>query len=333
MALKIGNLNLNLKTVQPKINSTPLQVIGFEFNKENVAKIVEASRQGKLSLSIDEVNSLTAMLPVFSNPEYNPKFAISGDTAMAGIIAKASPIFSKAISMYWEKNFLNFEYSENVEKEILEVVIYLKEHLSFFTSRNFKPKGNGSVKMKSADYVLTASRKLLQHFESKKMPMEVAEVWDFLTGALKGLFNTIQEGRKLASTYLSSGVLIELVFNQKPTSTIEMAAAEATKAFIFVQNSFAAKNTQNAHKASPIVAFAEELNENEFPLKTLITNVVSILFNVKNFGSEETLLENAIEEANEEFEDSFEGLHKNSPASQSIEITEPTVPTVPKKGK
>lgn len=333
MALKIGNLNLNLKTVQPKVAATPLTVIGFAFIKENVAKILEAARETKISLAIDEVNALTVMLPIFDNPQYDPKFAISGSPEMAAVIAKASPIFTKAISMYWERNFFNFQYGKNVEKEILEVVAYLKEHLSFFTSRSFKPKGGGSVKMKSADYVLNATRKLLQHFEQKKMTAETQEVWDFLTGGLKGLFDTIQNGRKLAQTYLSTGALIELTYNQKPGSTVEMAAAEVTKAFIYVQNEYAEKNQQNAHKASPITVFAEELNNNEYPLKTLITNVIAIIFNVKNFGSEEQLIEHAIEEANSEFEDSYEGLHKNSPASQTIEIVEPTVPTVPKKGK
>lgn len=333
MALKFGSLNLNLKTVQPKISVTPLHVIGFSFNKTNVAKLIEASRQSKLSMSLDDVNALTAMLPVFDSPQYNPKFAISGSPEMASVIAKAAPTFSKYISMYWEKNFTSLVFTDKIEEEVLEVIKFLKEHLLFFVSKTFRPKSDGEVKMRSADYILLATRKMLTHFKQKKVSAEAQEVWDFMTGVLEGLFNTIQKGRELANTYISSGALIELVYNSKPSSTVEMAEAETVKAFLFIQQQFASKNTANAHKASPIYAFAEESQGNEYPLKTLLTNVIELLLNPENVGTEETLVENSIKEVNSEFEDSYEGLHKNSPASQLIEISENT-PTVPsKKGK
>lgn len=332
MALKIGSLNLNLKTVQPKVTTTIATVIGFDFTKTNTAKLVEMARQGKVTLSVDEVNALVAMLPVFDSPDFNPKVAISGSVEMAAIISKAAPIFNKGVSFYWERNFTSFVFNEEtIEKETLEVVVYLRKHFEFFLGRNFRPQSGGTVPMKTADYVLNEARKLLSHFEKTKVPAKAAEVWDFLTGALKSLFETIQQGRKLSSTYKTTGALIELSFNTKPTSTVELGMSETTKAFLFVQQQFAESNQRNSHKSSPIFAFAEE-ETNENPLKNLLSGVVDIVFNTSNFGTQDQLIENAIEEANEEFEDSFEGLHRNSPASQTMEIAEPTVPTS-KKGK
>lgn len=332
MALKIGNLSLDLKKITPKTNlKTPCYPIERVFSKNAVIKIVEAARVGRVQANNDEVSALTAMLSVFDSPLYDSKVAISGSPEMVSITTKAVPIFNKLIVAYWERNVAQMEFSEDIEKEVLMWVSYLKDYLSFFVNNRFKPstKTSATIAMKSMDYLLNETQKLLSTMSTKKVSTTVEEVWQYLQGVLSGIFKSIQHGRKAATQYVASATYVGFTIKDKYTSAFERGENEFLPVLHFVQASYAEK-VQNASKADPVQPFIEEAFGEENGVKSLYYKTFQLIFDPKNFGTEEQLIENVIEESNEEFQDTFEGTHRNKPASQSIEITEPT-PT--KKGK
>lgn len=322
--MKIGNLSLNLKTAKAVMPVSATKVIGTTFNLENTIEVVAAARSGKISLSLDEINVLTAMVGVFKSPDFNPNVAISGSIEEVAITSKAVNVFQKAVNAYWQKNFASLEIDKvNPEKDVKAIIEYIRDNVCFFLSDNFKVHRNnkGIAPMKSVDYLLTSLTKTMSAMSNIKqqIPASVKDVWEYVEGVLTGIFNFVQKGRENAALYTSKGTHLGFSINEKPSNSFELGKEEFTALAINTQQEYA-ENSRKYERADVVILFCEELQGKEYSLKKLLSNVTNNILSPTRFGTEEEVIENAIEKENEAFDDSFTGSHRNKYATESIEI-------------
>lgn len=323
--MKIGNLNLNLKTVNPVVKITDIKPIGISFNKKNVAAYLYAAKAGQVSLNVDEVNVMTQMLSVFDSPSYNPNVAVSGTPEEGAIISKAVRIFAKTMNNFWNRNFANFSVfpKESMEEDTKNIIAFTQDNLLFYLRDTFKPAANerNGVRMKTLDYLLTALRKHIENYKliSTKIQPEAVEVVSYVAGVINGLYFLIEKGREAAPKFKATGVYNPIVINDKPATSEELGFAEVIATAITMQKTFA-ESRNDFSRADIVSLFIMESEGKEFPIRKLLFSTIEQILNPDRFGSEDSVIENAVESENEEFEDTFVGLHRNSHAIENIEI-------------